>query len=171
MIVPSHASHGEAARPLTLSGSLGSNSASIATLLHKNGTFWSIGANVAAPVFRGSTLWSERQAAPDALEVSQANYRQTVLNAFVRVADTLQALEHDAVALNAQSHALSASGESLRLLRANYQGGIVNYLQILIADSQYHSCADLGGVGYRARNMHAKQLEFIGSCARADRID
>ncbi len=67
-----------------------------------------------------------------------ANYRQTVLSAFAQVADTLRALEHDAETLQAQAQALEAAGGALRLIQVNYQAGIANYLQVLIADGQYH---------------------------------
>ena len=62
------------------------------------------------------------------------NYRQTVLGALAQVAGTLRGLEHDAQALNAQSKAVSAAEEALRLIQANYQAGTVNYLQVLTAD-------------------------------------
>lgn len=47
-------------------------------------------------------------------------------------------LEHDAEALHAQSQALTAADEALRLIQANYEAGITNYLQVLIADNQFH---------------------------------
>ena len=55
-----------------------------------------------------------------------------------QVADTLLALEHDAETLHAQSQALDAAEEALRLIEVNYEAGLPNYLQVLIADSQYH---------------------------------
>jgi hypothetical protein len=61
-------------------------------------SFWALGANVASPLFHGGTLWFQRKAAIAAYEQSFANYRQTVLGGFAQVADTLQALEHDAQA-------------------------------------------------------------------------
>jgi outer membrane protein TolC len=83
-------------------------------------------------------LWYGRKAAIDAFQVSQANYRQTVLAAFAQVADSLQALEHDAESLQAQVEAQRASGEALGLLQANYRAGLVAYLDVLAADVQFH---------------------------------
>ncbi|KAB2832668.1 MAG: RND transporter, partial [Candidatus Dadabacteria bacterium] len=38
----------------------------------------------------------------------------------------------------AQSDALREADEALRLIEANYQAGIVDYLQVLIANYQYY---------------------------------
>jgi outer membrane protein TolC len=53
------------------------------------------------------------------------------------MADTLRALEHNAEAVHAQSQAFKTPEKALRLYQANYRAGIVNYLQILIANGQY----------------------------------
>jgi len=102
------------------------------------GKFWSIGPGITLPLFRGGSLKYARQAAIDAFQVSQANYRQTVLNAFAQVADNLNALKNDADALQAQSDAKRTSKEALDLLQANYQGGLVAYVDVLIAEIQFN---------------------------------
>ncbi|HXX53987.1 MAG TPA: efflux transporter outer membrane subunit [Thermodesulfovibrionales bacterium] len=144
----------------TLNGTAGLNNTSISDLLKSSGSFWSLGANIAAPLFHGGTLVSQRQAAIDAYEESQANYRQTVLSAFTQVADTLRALEHDAETLHAQSQALSAAEEALMLTQANYQAGIANYLQVLIANGQYHQ-AKLGYLQALAQRFQDTVALFI----------
>jgi len=123
---------------ITLSGSLGSNNTTLGSLTSSNGTFWSLGAGFTAPLFHGGTLWSKRQAAAQAYDQALANYRQTVLSAFAQVADTLRALEHDAEALDAEARSMSAADEALRLIRANYEAGTSNYLQVIVATDQYH---------------------------------
>ncbi len=121
----------------TLNGAYGVGSNTSNNLFNSNSSFWNLGANVSAPLFRGGTLWYGRQAALDAYQLALANYRQTVLGAFAQVADTLRALEHDAELVDAQSRALNAAGEALRLIQANYQAGSANYIQVLVADGQY----------------------------------
>jgi NodT family efflux transporter outer membrane factor (OMF) lipoprotein len=122
----------------TLNGSYGLNNLSLHELFKNNSSFWSVGANLSAPLFQGGTLWFQRQAAIEGYQQSLANYRQTVLSALAQVADTLRALDHDAETLQAQSQAVQAAAEALRLLQANYQAGIATYLQILVANDQYH---------------------------------
>ena len=122
----------------SLNGTFGTSGSSFGTLTAASGKFWSIGPSATIPIFQGTTLWFGRKAAIDAYQQSRANYRQTVLSAFAQVADSLNALEHDAQALKAQVEARRASGEALKLLKANYRAGIVDYLAVLTADVQYH---------------------------------
>ncbi len=122
---------------VTLSGAYGVSNTSFNDLF-KNSSIWSLGSGIATPLFHGGTLWYNRQAAIEGYNQSLANYRQTVLSAFAQVADTLRALEHDAETLQAQSQALGVSEEALRLVQANYRAGTANYLQVLLADNQYH---------------------------------
>ena len=122
---------------ISLTGSYGYNNQSLLDLFMSRGNIWSMGANFAQPLFHGGTLWFNRKAAIETYEKSLANYRQTVVSAFSQVADTLTALEHDAEALSAQRQALTAAEEALRLINANYQAGLVNYLQVLTVDTQY----------------------------------
>jgi NodT family efflux transporter outer membrane factor (OMF) lipoprotein len=122
----------------SLSAAYGTAGTSLGNLLGAGNRFWSVGPSITAPLFRGGSLQAQRQAAIDAYDVQQANYRQTVLTAFDQVADALKALEHDAQALQAQLDAQRAAAEALSLLRANYRAGMVAYIDVLTADVQYH---------------------------------
>ena len=122
----------------TLNGTYGLNNSSINDLFKNTSSFWNLGANLTAPLFHGGILSARRRAAIEGYNQAAANYRQTVLSAFAQVADNLRALEHDAETLRAQSQALKASEEALRLIQANYEAGTVSYLQVLVADNQYH---------------------------------
>jgi outer membrane protein TolC len=80
-----------------------------------------LGAGIATPLIQEPTLWYQRKAAIDAYQQALANYRQTVLAALAQVADALEALQHDAQTVSAQSRALNASAEALQLIEANYR--------------------------------------------------
>jgi NodT family efflux transporter outer membrane factor (OMF) lipoprotein len=122
----------------SLSGTYGVAGPNLNALSAASGKFWSIGPSATIPLFQGGSLWFGRKAAIDAYQQSQANYRQTVLGAFAQVADSLNALEHDAEALQAQVEAQRAAGEALNLVQVNYRAGLVDYLDVLIADVQCH---------------------------------
>jgi outer membrane protein TolC len=122
----------------SLNATFGGAGTSLGNLTAASGRFWSIGPSLTAPLFRGGTLAAQRQAAIDAFEVQQANYRQTVLIAFGQVADALKALEHDAQALPAQGAARDTAAEALALLRTGYRTGLVAYIDVMTADVQYH---------------------------------
>jgi NodT family efflux transporter outer membrane factor (OMF) lipoprotein len=95
---------------------------------------WSLASAVSAPIFEGGALVAQRRGAVDAYRSSLAVYRQTVLEAFGQVADTLQALAHDAELVAAARRALDVADASLALQRESYEAGKSNVL--LLLDSQ-----------------------------------
>jgi len=123
---------------ISLSGTAGVAGTSLGNLSAQTGKFWSVGPSVSIPVFRGGSLWFGRKAAIDAYDQSTATYKQTVLNAFEQVADSLTALEYDAQSLQAQVESRQAAAEALRMLQINYQSGLSAYLDVLTADVQFH---------------------------------
>jgi NodT family efflux transporter outer membrane factor (OMF) lipoprotein len=142
----------------TLNGTYGQAGMSINSLF--SGNFWSVGADVSAPLFRGGTLWFKRKATQEGYKQSLAIYRQTVLAALAQVADALRALEHDAEVLHAQSQAVKTTEEMLRLLQANYQAGTVNYLLVLTANWQYQQ-ARIGYIQARAQRLQDTVALFV----------
>ena len=122
---------------LTLTGSYGVGNNVLGNLLSPESEFWSFGAGLTAPVFRGGTLYYQRRAAVDAFRQASGAYRQTVLSAFEQIADTLRGLDHDADAIEAETVAVQSADAALHLLQANYAAGIATYLQVLVADQQY----------------------------------
>ncbi|HTO88656.1 MAG TPA: efflux transporter outer membrane subunit [Thermoanaerobaculia bacterium] len=145
---------------INLTASLGGNNTTLDTLFAPNGTFWSIGAGLAAPLFHGGTLLNKRQAAIDAYDQALAAYRQSVLASFSQVADVLRALEHDAEILDAQARSMTAAEEALRLVRANYEAGVANYVQVLIAFGQYHQ-ARIGYIEASAQRLQDTVALFV----------
>jgi NodT family efflux transporter outer membrane factor (OMF) lipoprotein len=119
-----------------LDASFGNTADRLADTTSARGRFWTLGVDATQPLFRGGTLTHQRRAAVDDYRRALASYRSTVLAAFAQVADTLTALDGDARALQAQARAQDAARESLALLQANYQAGLVPYLDVLVADEQ-----------------------------------
>ena len=144
----------------TLNGSYGAGSNASNTLFKNGSSFWSLGANVTAPLFHGGTLWYRRKAAIEGYQQSLAVYRETVLSSFAQVADTLRALEHDAELVHAQAEASRASEEALRLITANYQAGTANYVQVLIANGQYQQ-AKIGYLEAQAQRLQDTVALFV----------
>jgi NodT family efflux transporter outer membrane factor (OMF) lipoprotein len=143
---------------IVLSGSLTLQSTILGRLFEgQNNAYNGIG-SLTAPLFDGGTLRAEKRAAVDAMQASAANYQQTVLAAFGQVADSLEALDHDAEQLDAQAHAQSAARENVDLTRKSYNEGNVGVLQVLDAERLYQN-ARLGYVRAQAqRYMDTVQL-------------
>ncbi len=141
---------------ITLNGNYGSVSTAIAQL----NPVWSLGVDLATPIFHGGTLWFQRRAAIQAYEASLSAYRQAVVAGFQQVADSLRALEFDAKTLAAQSESLAVADRTLKLTATNYRAGQVNYLQVLSADSQYQQ-ARLGFVQAQALRLQDTTALFV----------
>jgi len=114
-------------------------SASLAQAASGNGgaALWGFAAGLTAPIFNGGTLQAERQAAVDGYKATLAGYQQTVINSFGQVADTLQAINHDAEENLAQQDALRAADTSFRLNQQAYAQGENSILQVLEAERAY----------------------------------
>ncbi|MEO8526624.1 MAG: efflux transporter outer membrane subunit [Caldimonas sp.] len=122
---------------ITLSGSAGSQALK-ADKLFSGGTFaWSVGAGLLQPIFNGGALQATKRAAIAAYDQAEAQYRQTVLNAFLNVANTLRALDRDAEALAAQAEAESLARQQFDLVTRQYQLGAVSYLGLLDSQRTY----------------------------------
>jgi NodT family efflux transporter outer membrane factor (OMF) lipoprotein len=123
---------------ITLTGSLGTETTHFRDLLSGGSGVWSIGAALLQPLFHGGQLQAERRAAIAAYEQAGAQYRETVLQAFQNVADSLRSLDDDARTLKAQADAEALSRDTLDLTQRQYQLGGVSYLALLVAQRQYH---------------------------------
>jgi outer membrane protein TolC len=69
-------------------------------------------------------------------------------------------VENDAQTLKAQTDALNAATQALKLVKANHQAGMVNYLQILNADNQYQQ-AKLGYIQAQALRLQDTAALFV----------
>lgn len=122
----------------TITGGYGSLSTRISDLFSPDTNIWNIGAGLTDPIFRGGKLKHKRQAAIAAFDRAAADYRGTVLHAFQNVADSLEALRHDADTLAAQATAHQAATQSMNLTEKRYELGAVGYLTLLDARRSYH---------------------------------
>ena len=121
---------------VTLDGNFGSQSTHAHDLFGGQ-TVWGIGASLAQPIFHGGELRAERRAAVAAYDAAQAQYRETVLEAFRNVADALRALETDARAVQAQTQAEALARDRVELTRTQYRLGGTSYIALLDAQRQY----------------------------------
>lgn len=122
---------------LTLSGSGGWESLTLGTLFSAPSEVWSLGGGLLAPIFHGGALRAKRRQAIAAFDEAKAEYQQTVLNAFLSVANTLKALDADAQTLRAQAAADSLARQSFELVGQQYRLGAVSYLALLDAQRSY----------------------------------
>lgn len=97
---------------------------------------WTVGPSFTAPLFNGGSLEARKQAAVAAAKEADANYRQTVLSAFVQVSDLLSALSTDQDLVAAQTRARDVAAENARLASLGYQNGAGSLLSVIDAQRQ-----------------------------------
>jgi len=122
---------------ITLSAATGSTALNMNQLFTSGTGFWSIGADLTAPIFQGGALMHQEHAAKAAYTQAAEQYKSTVLTAFQNVADTLTALDQDAEGLKAANAAEAAAKVSLDLAEEQYQRGYASYLALLNAQQAY----------------------------------
>ncbi|MGH8212405.1 MAG: efflux transporter outer membrane subunit, partial [Rhodanobacteraceae bacterium] len=122
---------------ITLSADAGSTALEIGQLFKTGTGFWTLGADVLAPIFQGGKLLHQERAAKAAATQAAEQYRSTVLTAFQNVADTLAALEQDATGLSAAAAAAEAAKVSLDISQQQWRDGYAAYLSLLAAEQTY----------------------------------
>ena len=126
---------------ITLTADAGSMALTAGTIFAGGSGFWDVGASVTQPIFEGGTLLHQERAARDAYTQAVAQYRSTVITAFQNVADTLNALQHDADTLQSTANAANAAKVSLDLTRRQLETGNAAYSDVLNAQQTYQTAA------------------------------
>lgn len=122
---------------ITLNSNYGQESIQAGTLFLGQNKLWNVTNTFSQTLFNGGALLAKRRAAIAVLEQSLASYKQTILQAFQNVADTLRALENDAELLRTQKIAENSARQSLQVSREQYRLGGINYATLLIAERAY----------------------------------
>ena len=121
-----------------LSADAGSMALEAGKIFSSGTGFWTLAGSVTQPIFQGGTLLHRQRAAQAAYTEAAEQYRGAVLSAFQNVADTLNALEQDASALNASAAAKDAAQVTLDLSKQQWQSGYAGYLALLSAQQAYN---------------------------------
>lgn len=122
---------------ITLAVGVGTTALSTDTLFGPNQTSTNVGASLLQTILDGGALAAKKEAAKAGLEQADAQYRSTVVNAFRNVADTLNALEYDAITLKAAVDSERAAAASLEIARRRLDLGDTTYVFVLIAELTY----------------------------------
>jgi NodT family efflux transporter outer membrane factor (OMF) lipoprotein len=122
---------------ITLNSGLSSAALTLGSLFGPGLIGTTVGVNILQTVLDGGTLAAKKKAAYASLDQADAQYRSTVLTAFRNVADTLRALEYDALALKATVTAERAAATSLDIARRRLDLGDTTFVFVLSAELIY----------------------------------
>ena len=118
-----------------LNGLAGFQSIDASTLFNWESRVWSVGPSLSLPIFTGGRNRAQLAAARAAYDAAVANYRQTVLSAFQDVEDQLAAQRLLAQQSEKESAALKSARRTLDISMTKYKGGVITYLEVVIAQS------------------------------------
>ena len=146
---------------LSLTGSAGLQSSSLAKWFTWPSRFWSVGPQLAATLFDGGSrrgVVLEQRAAYDA---TVAAYRETVLTAMQQVEDNLAALRILAGEADKVRQTVQAANRVLEISTAQYRAGTASYL-LVITSQATALAADVTAVNLLTRRLTASVLLIEG---------
>jgi len=120
---------------VSLTGTGGFESKSPSTLIQGPSSLWSLGGSAVELLFDAGRRHALTEEARHAYELNVANYRQTVLQAFQEVEDSLSGLRVLDSESVAQQRAVDSARRSLSLSTNRYKGGVTTYLEVLTAQT------------------------------------
>ena len=118
---------------VSLTGSLGFESAELGDLLKSPSRIWSFGAGLAQPLFDGGRLSARTDQAVAAHREARGAYRGVVEDAFKDVADALANLQAAKGSQEDLARADRAAANALKLAQARYDVGYSGHLDLLDA--------------------------------------
>jgi NodT family efflux transporter outer membrane factor (OMF) lipoprotein len=146
---------------LSLTGSAGLQSSSLAKWFTWPSRFWSVGPQLAASLFDGGSrrgVVVEQRAAYDA---TVAAYRETVLTAMQQVEDNLAALRILAGEADKVRQTIQAANRALEISTAQYRAGTASYLPVITSQATLLA-ADVTALTLLTRRLTASVLLIEG---------
>ena len=116
---------------ISLTGSLGLASDDLSDLTSSDAQTWNVAGNLFAPIFNSGQLKAQSEAQRARTEQALFSYQATLQNAFREVEDALVAVRTYRAEHEARQRQAVAARNAARLSRARYDGGVVDYLEVL----------------------------------------
>lgn len=114
--------------------SYGSSATHLSDLLKSATNFWSLTGGITQPIFDGGMLKHRQGVAQAAYDLAAAQYRSTVINAFQNVADVLQAIQVDHIALLTAEKSERLAEKSTSIARQQLALGDISAAALLVIE-------------------------------------
>jgi len=151
---------------ITLTGSVGTASRTLAGLFDAGSGAWSFQPALTLPLFDAGRNSANLDVAEARKVIAVAEYEKTIQQAFREVADLLNAREKLAEQLAAQQANADAQNRRLKLVEARYGAGIANHLEVL--DAQRESFAAQQGALQVRRTLLSAAAQLYKALAGQD---
>jgi multidrug efflux system outer membrane protein len=120
-----------------LTGSFGAQSTSIASFLQGPATFWSLGGQVAQPLFQGGRIRSNYRLAWAQRDEAEATYKQSVQLAVTDVSNSLIGYSQSRKYRMKIEEQTATYLETSNLASVRFNGGTTSFLEVLVTQQQY----------------------------------
>jgi outer membrane protein, multidrug efflux system len=118
---------------ISLTGAAGSESEAMSKLFGSGAGIWSLGVDLAMPIFNAGKTGDLVAEATATQKESLADYRLTVQTAFKEVNDALSNLRGYTAEEEAQAAQLTATKQALKIAQGRYEAGYIGFLDVLDA--------------------------------------
>ena len=122
---------------ISLTGLAGYESYQLRQLFSSSASVWNATGSLTQPVFEAGSLRAGMKFARAQEEQMLLTYKQTIINAFQQVSDSLVAYQKDHEFRQQQELLTSAAQDADRLSNILYQHGGASYLQVLTSETNY----------------------------------
>ena len=148
---------------IRLTGSLGAISDELSDLDSDRAETWNIGGDLLSPIFNSGQLKAQSDAQRSRTEQALREYEATLQLAFQDVEDALVALRTLRQEHAARLRQVVAARNAARLSRARYDGGVVDYLEVLDSErSLFASELDQSATLQRSLNAVVQLYKALG---------
>ncbi len=127
---------------ITLTGFLGYQSASLATLLRPESLIWNIASNITQPIFDGGKLRAQLRLSEAQRQELLETYRKAILQALTDVENALIALRENAAREAAQQVAVSTAQTAFTLSEQRLAEGTIDLTTLITAQNSLFQAQD-----------------------------
>jgi outer membrane protein, multidrug efflux system len=122
---------------ISLTGTFGASSTALTSFLQGPATFWSVGGQLAQPIFEGGRITSGYRLAWAQRDQAELQYKQTVQQAFGDVANSLVGYVQSRQYRMKIEEQTATYAETARLANVRFTGGYASFLEVLYIEQQY----------------------------------
>jgi outer membrane protein, multidrug efflux system len=122
---------------IPLTASFGAQSTALTSFLQGPATFWTLGGQIAQPLYAGGRITSQYRLALAQRDQAELTYKQTVQQAFADVSNSLVGYRQSRLYRIKLQEQTTTYKETSRLANVRFTGGATSYLEVLTTQQQY----------------------------------
>jgi multidrug efflux system outer membrane protein len=122
---------------IPLTATFGAQSTALTSFLQGPATFWALGGQLVQPLYQGGRITSQYHLAWAQRDEAELSYKQTVLQAFTDVSNSLVAYRQARLLRMKLQEQTETYKKTSRLANVRFTGGATSFLEVLTTQQQY----------------------------------